>query len=121
MRPPPAGARSNKRCPPVFGGTLRRALSHTRGSTRPPPHRDGSCNSWLVPFLIRSSIRLLSAAFRLRFTVVGLFLIVPLFQSRLDLDHQPEVVVVFHRPVPATVRAIVDAGPDFCRIQIRRR
>ena len=40
-----------------------------------------------------------------------LILIGPFFQSRLDLDHQPQIVVILHRPIPHPMRAIVDRRP----------
>src|ERR1700734_4180452 len=85
------------------GGTFRTAPFRTPGNIRWPAPLDDLSNSLLATFFHSPllSRRLLIAQFP---------------KARLNLDHQPQIVVILHSPVIHAMRVIVNSLPHLYRI-----
>ncbi len=103
-----ANAHRSTRSHRLRGGTLRRAASRIRGNTRWPALLDDSRSSLLIPSFARSRL----AASSERSGGGAGIRIGPFLETRLDLDHQPQIVVIFHAPVLNPMRAVIDGLPD---------
>src|ERR1700727_3193228 len=103
----PEHARRSTRFHRLGGGMFRTAPFRAPGNTRPPAPLDDSHNSLLTSFFRATLLR-------------SRILIGPILETRLNLDHQPQIVVILHRPIIDAVRVVVDTLPDLYRIQIGR-
>src|SRR5579863_9659471 len=99
-------------------GTPRTAVFRTPGNKRWPEPLDDWRNSLLTPSLTRGRPRRVTPRPWCGGCILRWILIGPFSETRLNFDHQPQIVVILHSSVVDAVRVVVNPLPDFYRIQV---